>query len=656
MRKIIAILFLYVFLIPVPSMTVFCAVQSETAFDSIPADEADTAAPLSEYLQNDNINQAAPVTNFEQTGAAGQAAPVTDFEQTGAAGQTAPVTDLEQTGAAGQAAPITDLEQTGAADQAAPIPDFGLTSAEAGTDAVLVIDVSGSMIHTDPDYYCRQAALDFLGSLSDEGTLRASLITFSDSLESVTPLSEFDPEDPENELARRISELTYTKGDTDIGLAMEKATQILKEADLDGRSKCILLLTDGEIDLPAAPDEEAAEKESQTRALMAVEDAKSENIVIHTVALDLSEDQDRNLLDYMARSTGGTYNKVDQASMLEQIFVQLSEQAKAQARAAREARERALMEAMAETETEPEPETESETETETESETEPLPTVIVKGSPDGPVRLKGILPDMCTGEIDLSELFSLDLAGVSSSDSIFYTAYSDNNDLVSCSIKDGLLTLSGQKNGKCTIYIYAEPASPVPSDPASVSPEDQAQLTFTVEVDALLPSVLYLILPAGILAAFLMLGGLVFFHFRANRYALGGELSWYVKGEHEKVFGMPTQSSVDLSEYGRNARLDELVQDELTNGGRLDKVILSGHADGICIKSRSSSCLIAAPGRQPSNKLVLSDSGRFRILFETENGKAAVIASYTAPYYGDEFEDYNEPYEGQNEDQTRMLI
>ena len=40
------------------------------------------------------------------------------------------------------------------------------------------------------------------------------------------------------------------------------------------------LLTDGEIDLPAAENEQEAEKESLTRALIAVEEAKKEGIVI----------------------------------------------------------------------------------------------------------------------------------------------------------------------------------------------------------------------------------------------------------------------------------------------------------------------------------------------------------------------------------------
>ena len=35
----------------------------------------------------------------------------------------------------------------------------------AGMDTVLVLDVSGSMVHTDPDGLCRQAAKDYLAAL-----------------------------------------------------------------------------------------------------------------------------------------------------------------------------------------------------------------------------------------------------------------------------------------------------------------------------------------------------------------------------------------------------------------------------------------------------------------------------------------------------------
>ena len=44
--------------------------------------------------------------------------------------------------------------------------EAGLDSSPgAGTDAVLVIDVSGSMMDSDPEYHCREAALSFVREL-----------------------------------------------------------------------------------------------------------------------------------------------------------------------------------------------------------------------------------------------------------------------------------------------------------------------------------------------------------------------------------------------------------------------------------------------------------------------------------------------------------
>ena len=139
----------------------------------------------------------------------------------------------------------------------------------AGTDAVLVIDVSGSMKQSDPDYLCRSAALKFLEDLGNASDSRAGLITFSDTLQDVVPLTALDALSGDNEIISKLHHLSYTAGDTDIGTAVERAVAFLTE-DGNDRARSIFLLTDGEIDLPAAPDEEAAEKDSLTRALVAV--------------------------------------------------------------------------------------------------------------------------------------------------------------------------------------------------------------------------------------------------------------------------------------------------------------------------------------------------------------------------------------------------
>ncbi len=535
----------------------------------------------------------------------------------------------------GETAPETEKEDL------SPIPS-------CGTDAVLVIDVSGSMKQSDPNYLCRKAAMDFAGRIGQDDASRIGLVIFSDTIQDVIPLTGFDPDDPDNEITQHLNALTYTNGDTDIGSAMEEASRMLcadnSEQTLDGgsqeitgsRTRSILLLTDGEIDLPKAADEEAAEKESLTKALLTIENAKQENIVIHTVTLDLTRDLDRNLMTYMADSTGGTASLVTDAADLKAAFLQLYDHIKNQHPKEPETEEM--------TEAETESETEEMTETETETEKQSIPIVRTVGNINGPVHLKGLLPGMCKAQLSLSDLFTLE--GSSSYGSqLSCTAYAEDNTIVSCAIEGNTLTMKGLKNGSSTVHLYAEPAY------GDFGDTGQGTLTFSVQIDALIPSPVYLLLIPSLAALAVLL---VFFlrHRQSGSYDLSGTLQWYVRGENEKIFGIPGQTAADLSDYGSKVRLSELVRDDLVSDADLDKVVIRGLEEGILITSRSSGCMLQAAGCDCVKSLEMPESGRFKILCETDHGKAAVIA-----YYSSEEQYRTEPsYEDDSEERTRMLI
>ncbi len=535
-------------------------------------------------------------------------------------------------------------------------PDPYLQSGTARTDAVLVIDVSGSMIQNDPDYLCKNAALEFIKSLSGNPSSRVALVTFSDTIISHLPLTSLEHDNLKGSITEELDHLTYTKGDTDIGCAMQEATAILMEESMENRAKSIFLLTDGEIDLPQAEDEEAAEKESLTRALVAVEDAKEQGIVIHTITLDLSGSIDTNLMNYMADSTGGSSSHVDTPDRLEDVFLKLAEYA----------RKQALELSMTEEMTESETELQTEAVPETETETEVIPFVRSSGSIQSPVHLKGLLPGMCKAELNLNHLFYIDnspydnslSSGVdsfsssdltdfntSSADNIIYTAYADDKSLLDCQMKDGILNITGIKNGTSQVHVLAEPYDPVKTD------SQQASQTFIVTVEAILPSPIYLFaIPCvGILIGMII----VIVHHRSRKaYPLSGTLRWYVRGENEKIFGMPGQLYANLNEFGSRVLLSELIQDELLMDADLHKVMIRGMITGICITSKSSDCMIQVSGYEPERSIDLTSPGQFKVICETSRGRAAVIASYSP---GRKMQ--KEPsYEDDSDEKTRRLI
>ena len=535
-----------------------------------------------------------------------------------------------------------------------------LTSSESGTDAVLVIDVSGSMKQSDPEYLCKDAARRFLETLSLTPGSRAALITFSDTLQTVLPLCSLDSDPDRSSLFDELNHFTYTSGDTDIGTALEKAASLLTEED-SHRPKSIFLLTDGEIDLPAAENEEMAEKESLTRALLAVEEAKTQGITIHTISLDLTGGMDEHLMNYVADSTGGTANRIRDAAALEPLFEALSSfAASAQTKAEQPDQEQDPAKDADQAETE--------TESETETEQYIPPVIQTIGTIDGPVHLKGVFPNLCQASLDLSDLFRAEGSEPGIADSLLFTAWCDDSTMLACSVEGNLLKLSGRRNGTVQIHVIAELAStdaaagnnPNPfqqdswqgeAENAAASPLSQAEITFTAEVDALLPSLWVLsILPVF---ALLIAATVLIVRKRKNScIPLSGSLQWYVRGENEKIFGMPAQTMADLGDYGNKVRLSELVQDELLDGSPLHKVTICGTPGGIAIESRSASCLIAAEGRPVQRRMILTHSIRFKVLCETGNGTACVIACYSA-----DRPCKTEPsYEDDSDERTRLLV
>lgn len=532
----------------------------------------------------------------------------------------------------------------------------------SGLSVVFVLDQSGSMFLNDPDYLTRRGAENFLKALRSANIpVRAALVPFSDTLGCVTDLTDVNSEEGRSAVLSQIDALTYTHGDTDIGLAMEKAVALL---DGSGSNAAIVLLTDGEIDLPHCKAEAEAEKESLTKALVAAEHARENGWKIHTIGLDKNDHLDVNLLTYLADRTDGSFHNVNGAESLPDLFTELSASV-------------AVPETEAATEAAARAETEMENSVETETETEAIPGLVQTGRIDGPIKLAGLVPSSCTARLNLNTVFGLnsssgsfgkDYADYSDpvSSSVFtsqegsespyssnefseksaqaavrYNACAENADLADCVIQDGFLTISGLKNGSTTVYVYAE------------GPGGQTlQEDFDLTVNALFPSMKVLAALAGsfsLLIAIVLV--LTVRKIKAQKSsALQGTLQWYVKSEGEKIFGIPTQQKADLSQFKRKVRLSELIKDELLSGSDLAHVYLGPSENGITLTSKTGDCALCAGSAALSSRIRLNGSGRFKIYCTTSFGKAAVMALYCSPAFEDS------PAEQAEEEQTRMLM
>ena len=118
--------------------------------------------------------------------------------------------------------------------------------------AVLVIDVSGSMHHTDPQRIVRDGSQIFLDLLPSE-TSKIGIIPFDERILPVFPFIELNNIHARRQASKFINDIEFGQHDTDFGLALQAAYTMLDNLPKDVNTKPIVVFfTDGMIDLKHA--------------------------------------------------------------------------------------------------------------------------------------------------------------------------------------------------------------------------------------------------------------------------------------------------------------------------------------------------------------------------------------------------------------------
>ena len=157
---------------------------------------------------------------------------------------------------------------------------------------IIVMDRSGSMSGSKI-VLAREAAARSVELLRDDDTF--GFIAFDDQVWDVIPVAELKDKDAAIEKILSVS----VAGGTDIYPGMKKAYDDL--ANLDLQRKHIILLTDGQSEMPTGYED-------------IIEEGKSNNITMSTVAI--GSDADRMLLENLAESGGGRfYDVVDESTV-----------------------------------------------------------------------------------------------------------------------------------------------------------------------------------------------------------------------------------------------------------------------------------------------------------------------------------------------------
>lgn len=179
---------------------------------------------------------------------------------------------------------------------------------------VLVADSSGSMKTSDPEELRFEAISQFVGLLANKGNMVGSVVFNGDIVQKSSKLVEANNMTLKRELVANVMSATPA-GYTNIGYALEEAVKLLETGSPKNPS-VIILLTDGETDMPTAEEEEV----SLTKKADAIQAAREKNIKIYNVCLNADGQAYVNEAKQISSATGGEFREVKTAEDLKEVF------------------------------------------------------------------------------------------------------------------------------------------------------------------------------------------------------------------------------------------------------------------------------------------------------------------------------------------------
>ncbi|TXK83838.1 VWA domain-containing protein [Paenibacillus sp. N3.4] len=176
-------------------------------------------------------------------------------------------------------------------------------------DYVLLLDMSESMNDTDPGKQSIQAAQSLIAKM--DSRKRVALFTFNDETQPIFPLTQLISSGVKDELTSKLRATYEPHGGTDIGKALNAAMEHLKKVGRSGRSAAVILISDGYSDVDTAK---------------VLAPYVQEQVRVHTIGIDSTQEEGRQLLQRIADETGGTYYDVQHADRITDAFNQIYSQ------------------------------------------------------------------------------------------------------------------------------------------------------------------------------------------------------------------------------------------------------------------------------------------------------------------------------------------
>ncbi len=186
-------------------------------------------------------------------------------------------------------------------------------------NVVFVLDQSGSMGRTDAQALRYEAVDLFMGLSAEQGNYMGAVV-FDDTIILQQDLQEMSGQSAKKGLSDSIRQAD-SNGDTDIGKAVELATEMLVNNGNQSLPSAIILLSDGNTDLPKDTTGDAL-RASETSRQNAINTARNNGIKVHSVCLNANGTAKVEELRDISDATGGTCVEVKSAEDLKTVFNQ----------------------------------------------------------------------------------------------------------------------------------------------------------------------------------------------------------------------------------------------------------------------------------------------------------------------------------------------
>lgn len=182
-------------------------------------------------------------------------------------------------------------------------------------NVVIAMDSSGSLKETDPNNYRLSAVNLFIQMLANDNNKLGCLSFSTNTLgqKSLTSITQREEKQEIYDTLKATAEKEVQKnGWTNIGSALQSAVNDIRVNGDKNLKSVILLLSDGNTELPSDKETQA----SLDAKADAVQTARDNNIAIYSVCLNANGEADKKEMEQISNATGGKFIEITKAEDL----------------------------------------------------------------------------------------------------------------------------------------------------------------------------------------------------------------------------------------------------------------------------------------------------------------------------------------------------